>query len=117
MTRKEVFTKNLRKLIENSGKSQIEIADAIGEKYTTFNMWVSYSGTMPRADKLQKIADYFGIGLDELMCEDHDIRIKSDLEVTIDVIRDMTPDMLERVRRYAEYVKYMEARNENTNSK
>lgn len=116
MTRKEVFTKNLRKLIENSGKSQIEIADAIGEKYTTFNMWVAYNGTMPRADKLQKIADYFGIGLDELMCEDHDIRIKSDLDVTIDVIRDMTPDMLERVRRYAEYLKYMEARNENTHS-
>lgn len=66
MTRKSIFRDNLRKLIINSGKSQTEIADAIGEKYTTFNMWAT-GGTMPRADKLQKIADYFGIGLDELV--------------------------------------------------
>lgn len=40
------------------------------------------------------------------MNEDHDIHIKSDLDLTIDVLRDMSPDMLERVRTYAEFLKF-----------
>ena len=110
MNRREIFRANLRKLIDDSGKTQAEIADAIGEKYTTFNMWVVPNGAMPRADKLQKIADYFGVGLDELMNERPDFHIKSDLDVTFDVIRDMTPEMLDRVRKYAEYIKYAEGK-------
>lgn len=105
MTRKEIFHTNLRKLIENSGKSQIEIADAIGEKYTTFNMW-ALGGTMPRADKLQKIADYFHVGLDELMNEDHEIFIKTDLSMTIEELEGLNPEQLARVRKYIEFLKF-----------
>lgn len=105
MTRKEIFHSNLRKLIENSGKSQIEIAEAIGEKYTTFNMW-ALGGTMPRADKLQKIAAYFGVGLDELMNESPDIKIKSDYEITAERLRDLSVEQLALVRQYIDFIKY-----------
>ena len=114
MDRREIFHINLRRLIEQSGKSQAEIADAIGEKYTTFNMWVVPNGAMPRADKLQKIADYFGIGLDELMNETPDIGAKSDLDVTIDVIKNMPPDMLARIRKYAEFLMFEGGKNEDS---
>lgn len=116
MNRKEIFHKNLRKLIKNSGKSQAEIADAIGEKYTTFNMWVVPNGTMPRADKLQKIADYFHVRLDELMNEDYEFYEKSDLDKTIDSIRELQPLLLERLQKYLEFLKYEEERNEISDS-
>ena len=105
MTRKDIFHTNLRKLIDNSGKSQAEIADAIGEKYTTFNMW-AVGGTMPRADKLQKIADYFHVGLDELLNEDHNILIRTDLAITIDELEGLDSDQLARIRDYIRYIKY-----------
>ena len=117
MNRKEIFHKNLRKLIDNSGKSQAEIADAIGEKYTTFNMWVVPNGTMPRADKLQKIADYFHVRLDELMSEDYDPHNKSILDTTIDTVRELSPLLLERLQKYLEFLKYEEeTKNEVTDS-
>lgn len=105
MNTKEIFHMNLRKLIDNSGQTQNAIADAIGEKYTTFNMW-AVGGTIPRADKLQKIADYFHVSTDELLCEDHPLTIKTDLAITIDELEGLDPDQLARVRDFIQYIKF-----------
>ena len=105
MTRREIFSRNLRNIIKQSGKSQRDIADAVGEKYTTFNMWVT-GNSMPRADKLQMIADYFGIRIDELLNETPPVRIKTDIEMTAAELEDLDAEQLARIRDYIRFIKY-----------
>ena len=65
---KQVFSKNLRKYMADSGKTQKELADAIGVSAPTFNEWIS-GKKFPRIDKIQKLADYFGILKSDLIEE------------------------------------------------
>lgn len=66
-----VFSKNLNYYISNSGKSQKEIAEAIGFSPTTFNTWCK-GKILPKTGKIQAIADYFGILKSDLL-EDREI--------------------------------------------
>ena len=63
---KKIFSKNLNFYISNSGKQQKEIAKDLGISPTTFNTWC-VGKIMPRMGKVQKIADYFGIGKSDLI--------------------------------------------------
>lgn len=65
---KKIFSKNLRKYVENSGKQQNDICRDIGVKTTTFNMWIK-GNTMPNVSKIQMLADYFHIGKSDLVDE------------------------------------------------
>lgn len=105
MTRRETFSRNLRNLIELSGKPQRDIADAIGEKYTTLNMWAT-GNSLPRADKLQKLAEYFDVRIDELLNEAPPVRIKTDLEMTAAELEGLDSDQLAKVRDYIQFIKY-----------
>lgn len=62
---KRIFSRNLNHYININKKQQNEVAKAIGEKPTTLNMWVN-GKSMPSVGKIQKIADYFGIGKSDL---------------------------------------------------
>ena len=57
---KKVFAKNLRMLMERTGKERSQICSDLGFKYTTFCDW--YNGNKyPRIDKIEMLADYFGV--------------------------------------------------------
>ena len=65
---KEVFAKNLKRYMELSGKTQKELAEIAGVSAPTFNEWVN-AKKFPRIDKIQTLADYFGIKKSELIEE------------------------------------------------
>lgn len=65
---KEVFSKNLQKYIELSGKERSEIVEEIGFSYSTFTDWVN-GNTYPRIDRIEKLANYFGINKSDLIEE------------------------------------------------
>lgn len=60
MWSKEVFGNNLRKYVESSGKSQRDMAEIVGVSTTTFNDWVN-GKKFPRIDKIEILANYFGV--------------------------------------------------------
>ncbi len=62
---KRIFANNLNHYIAINGKQQNEVAKAIGEKATTLNMWCK-GKSLPSVGKIQKLADYFGIGKTDL---------------------------------------------------
>lgn len=69
MTKEEqrrIFSRNLNHYVNISGHQQTEIAKAIGENLSTFNMWIR-GKSMPSVVKIQKLADYFGIGKSDLV--------------------------------------------------
>ena len=53
-------------LLKNSGVRVADITRATGIKSTVFSEWKS-GKSQPKADKMQKIADYFNVSLDYLM--------------------------------------------------
>ena len=66
MEHKEVFSRNLQKYMALNGKSRKEVCQALGYSYFTFSDWVN-GKKMPRMDKVEQLANYFGITIDELM--------------------------------------------------
>lgn len=57
---KRIFSKNLRRLLEESGKTQKELAEAIGESQQVVNTW-AIGRSIPRMGRVQKLADFFGV--------------------------------------------------------
>ena len=57
---KEIFAKNLQRYIEHSGKDRRELAEEWGFPYSTVSEWLN-ARKYPRIDRIEIIADYFGI--------------------------------------------------------
>ena len=57
---KEVFSKNLRYYMESRGKNQKELAEIVGVSAPTMNDWLK-GKKYPRIDKIEILANYFGI--------------------------------------------------------
>ena len=57
---KEIFAKNLAYYLEKSGRDQKEVAEFVGVAPSTFNEWMK-AKKYPRIDKIEILANYFGI--------------------------------------------------------
>ena len=62
----EIFSRNLKRYLESSGKTQKEVAAAIYVSTGTFCDWMK-GRAYPRMDKVQALADYFGINKSDLV--------------------------------------------------
>lgn len=60
MDNKKIFSNNLNYYMDINDKTRKDVADAIGVSYFTFTDWAK-GKTYPRMDKVEKLADYFGI--------------------------------------------------------
>ena len=67
---KKVFSQNLNNYLTISKKSQIEVANDLGISTSTFSSWCT-GQKMPRMDKIEMLANYFGIEKSDLI-EKHD---------------------------------------------
>lgn len=65
---KEVFAKNLRYYMESRGKNQKELAEIVGVSAPTMNDWIN-AKKYPRIDKIEILANYFGILKSDLIEE------------------------------------------------
>lgn len=86
---KQIMAKNIKYYMDKSGKSRQDMCEALGVKYTTFTDWVK-GNSYPRIDKIELMANYFGISKSALV-EEHsplskrDERdIKKDLETLME---------------------------------
>ena len=87
---KEIFAKNLAFYLGVCGKEQKEVAKAIGVATSTFNDWVK-GKKYPRIDKIEMLANYFGIKKSFLI-EDKtnapdDIKLTEGEKMLIDLFR------------------------------
>lgn len=78
---KEVFAKNLTAYLERFNKSQREMADIVGVSPSTFNDWAN-GRKYPRIDKIEFLANYFGIKKSDLI-EDSEENNNSPSEVVL----------------------------------
>lgn len=68
---KEIMAKNIRHYMEKYNKTRQEMCDALGVKYTTFTDWVK-GNSYPRIDKIELMANYFGISKADLVEDRND---------------------------------------------
>ena len=63
---KEIMARNIRYYMELHNKSRNDMCTALGVKYTTFTDWVN-GKAYPRIDKIELMANYFGIQKSDLV--------------------------------------------------
>ena len=70
---KNIFATNLNKLMVSHRKSRKDLSDALGISYFTITAWAN--GTKyPRMDKVELLANYFGVLKSDLIEEKEDDR-------------------------------------------
>lgn len=82
---KEIMAKNIQYYMDKYGKSRQDMCDALGVKYTTFTDWVK-GNSYPRIDKIELMANYFGISKADLVEERTIGKTVSHNSVTINVL-------------------------------
>lgn len=63
---KQIMAQNIQKYMDLNCKTRKDVCESIGVSYTTFTDWVK-GNTYPRPDKVEKLADYFGIKRSDLV--------------------------------------------------
>lgn len=66
---KEIMARNIQYYMDKNGKTRKDMCEALGVKYSTFTEWVT-ANAYPRIDKIELMANYFGIDKSDLV-EDH----------------------------------------------
>lgn len=105
---KIIFARNLNTILAKHNKTQIEVADALGIKQSTFSSWCTGS-KMPRMDKVQALSDYFGIMKSDLI-EEKPATGKGDgltnkQSEVYSVISDLNEEERKDVLKYIDFVK------------
>lgn len=81
MTPKEIFSKNLNHLLNLNGKSQSDLVIYMNTTASTVSDWCN-GKKYPRVDKMQKLADYFGVLKSDLIEEHNPDVIPADFHPT-----------------------------------
>ena len=68
MDNKEIFSINLKRLMEQRGVSRQDLSKVLGVSYFTISDWVN-GKKYPRMDKVEMLAAYFGILKSDLIEE------------------------------------------------
>ena len=100
----EVFAKNLRKYMNSKGITQKELAEIIGVSAPAINKWL-HAEKYPRIDKIEKLADYFGILKSDL------IEDKSEKHFEMQKNNNTITSIVVRLRTDSEFFSLVEALN------
>ena len=85
MDNKNVFAQNLKNYMEKNNKSRRDISDALGISYYTVSDWVN-GKKYPRMDKVEALANYFGILKSDLIEE----KVTPEMQKNSDPMVDIT---------------------------
>lgn len=88
---KAILSKNLKKYIALSGKDRKELAEIWGFPYSTVSEWVN-GRKYPRIDRIEIMADYFGILKSDLIEEKVTVESAKENDTLSDIIVRMRTD-------------------------
>ena len=122
MDNKNIFATNLKRHMALREKSRKDISEALGISYYTVTDWVK-GKKYPRMDKVEMLADYFGILKSDLIeekTEEHrqmqqknstlaelTVRMRTDEEFcsVVKLISELTPEQLASIKQVATLMK------------
>ena len=77
---KEIMARNIKYYMSLRGKTATDICNALGFKNSTFSNWVN-GKIYPRIDKIEMLANYFGVSKAALVEEHKPDRDRIDLHI------------------------------------
>lgn len=95
---KQVFANNLKYYIQEKGVTQKEVAEALEMSQGALSDWMKLR-TYPRMDKVQRLAEFFGIEKSDLV-EDRSVKSKYYLHKEIKRLETVMVDSPESVELY-----------------
>lgn len=98
---KETMAKNLAYYVRVSGKTQKEVAEVAGVAASTFNDWIK-AKKYPRIDKIEILANYFGILKSDLIEE------KSEEHKKMQAENNALADIVVRLRMDSDFMSVVE---------
>lgn len=116
---------NILRLMDEKGIERMELAEALGVKYSTLSSWIN-GDNFPRIQRIQEMADFFGCDKSELIeppKESHyinpeaeqvaqEIMENHDLKLLFDAARDIPPEELKLIHSMALALKKKENHEE-----
>lgn len=100
----KIISKNLVRLIYESGKTQKEIAQDLGVSTSALSSWVN-GERIPKMSKIDMMCNYFGCKRTDIMEEHHD---KNAIEVPQVIIDALNTRQADRLLQYARVILEME---------
>ena len=88
---KETFSKNLKHYMDKRDITQKEMAEIVGVAPSTFNDWMK-AKKYPRIDKIEIMANYFGIKKSDLIEEKVTKEAQKNNDIITDIIVRMRTD-------------------------
>ena len=102
MNNKSIFARNLKYYMDLNNKSRNDLCDALGFSYYTVSDWVN-GKKYPRMDKVEMLANYFGILKSDLIEEKEkpvtDDGLTENQRKLIDFAEQLSDDQAEKVLR------------------
>lgn len=108
---RKIFPIKLKYYMALNGKKRNDLVDALGFRYSTVRDWEK-GLTIPRMDKVQMLADYFGCKTSDLMEEKQKQPTESELSIKkkdfIRKVEGMTDAQIERLEQILALVEQTE---------
>ena len=106
---KEIMSRNLKYYIEKCGKDRRELADIWGFPYSTVSEWVN-GRKYPRIDKIEIMADYFGIKKSDLVENKEkptaaDDGLSKEMQELIDCVKALPEDKIQMLLQVARSIR------------
>lgn len=109
-----IYLNRLAELRKSNGLSQQQFAKIFGVAQNTVSNWEN-GNRLVDTENLQKIADYFGVTTDYILCRDSKPISQSSTEKAVsdeeimfalfDGDKDITPEMFDEVKQFARFVR------------
>lgn len=102
-----MFWDNFEELCKKNGKAPSTVAREIGLSNGVTTRWRN-GGVVPRNSILQKLADYFGVSVNELLTDEKEreaVAAREEFGEFIKACMGLTDDEIKEVRHYMEYLK------------
>lgn len=98
---KDTLSKNLKNLLHKHGKTQTDMAKDLNISESTVSSWMK-SVKYPRRDKIEKMADYFGV----LPSDITDDKSNKPMTTAFHLDgKDLTKEELEDVQKYIDFIR------------
>lgn len=92
---RKIFAKNLNRYMQINGKTQADLIKDLKYSSSTISNWCT-GQKIPRMDKIEQLATYFGINKSDLIENKTEKPVSSQKQAIIDKIINMDDDMLNR---------------------
>lgn len=100
---KKIMSQNITKLMDERSIDRNKLADDLGISYTTISDWIN-AKTYPRIDKIEMMANYFGVSKADLVEDEPAIDSRTRL-LAAHIDDDVTDEQMEEILNYIDYIK------------